>query len=72
VKLCAIIRLPHAGAVTRVPKMRPTTYVIHAAELRAARLHEDGDTSSHGVLPVGDMRVCVPLTMVQESLDLGA
>jgi hypothetical protein len=78
VKLCAVIRVHKAN---RVKGVEPPTWVIEQAVLAtdtshraefAPHLHADDRTDTHHVPPSGYIRVCVPLTMVQERLDLGA
>jgi hypothetical protein len=70
VRLCAILEVQDAG---RMPGVKPATWVIRQATLVSSYLHEDGDLSAHETkLPLGMMRVCAPITMVQETLDLGA
>lgn len=72
-KLCAVIR-PYR--TKRIPGVSPAAWVIQEATLEveppewAPHLHADGRTDTHYPLPVGVIRVCVPLTMVQETLEL--
>jgi hypothetical protein len=79
VKLCAVIRVHQAQ---RVRGVEPPTWAILEAELvqgeitsdtaaYAPHLHADDRTDTHHAVGQGFIRVCVPLTMVQESLPLG-
>jgi hypothetical protein len=79
VKLCAVIRVHQAQ---RIRGVEPATWAILQAELVDGsvatdldefkpHLHADDRTDTHHAVGQGFIRVCVPLTMVQESLPLG-
>lgn len=67
-RLCVIVRVHEV-------KLTAKGYEPVRAEIPKGQehlhLHEDGETRTHTELSRGQMRVCVPLTMEQGTLDLG-
>jgi hypothetical protein len=67
-KLCAVIEVRKAG---RVKGVEPPTWTIREAHLVSALLHQPHtEKAAHHSLPAGQIRVCVPLDLVQETLPL--